>query len=168
MVPHVRTIEEAEWALKFSRFAPVGLRGMDGVEAAAKYSLAPMQEYMDWTLRETFVLFQVEDKETLDILDDIAEMDGLNGLFFGPGDMSQSLGIPLQFDHPQMHEARKLVADTAKKYDKFWGMPVGSATQAAKLNEEEGAQFFACGAAIIILNAGYQAIRDDFDKVMGP
>ena len=168
MVPHVRTMEEAEWALKFCRFAPVGLRGMDGVEAAAKYSLAPMQEYIDWTLRETFVLFQVEDKETLDILDDIAEMDGLNGLFFGPGDMSQSLGIPLQFDHPQMHEARKLVAATAKKHGKFWGMPVGNAAQAAKLNKEEGAQFFACGAAIIILLAGYQSIRDDFDQVMGP
>lgn len=167
MVPHVRTIEEAEWALKFSRFSPVGLRGMDGVEAAAKYSLVPMQEYMDWTLRETFVLFQVEDKETLDILDDIASMDGLNGLFFGPGDMSQSLGVPLQFDHPEMQEARKLVAATAKKHGLFWGMPVGSAAQAARLNEEEGALFFSCGAAIIILNAGYQAIRDDFDEVMG-
>jgi 2-keto-3-deoxy-L-rhamnonate aldolase RhmA len=127
-----------------------------------------MQEYMDWTLRETFVLFQVEDRETLDILDDIASMDGLNGLFFGPGDMSQSLGVPLQFDHPRMQEARKLVAETAKKHGLFWGMPVGSAAQAARLNEEEGALFFSCGAAIIILNAGYQAIRDDFDEVMGP
>jgi len=54
VVPHVRTVEEAKWALKFCRFAPVGLRGMDGAEAAARYSLVPMQEYMDWTLRETF------------------------------------------------------------------------------------------------------------------
>jgi 4-hydroxy-2-oxoheptanedioate aldolase len=167
MVPHVRTIDEAEWALKFSRFAPVGLRGMDGVEAAAKYSLAPTDEYMSWAVEETFVLFQVEDRETLDILDEIARMDGLDGLFFGPGDMSQSLGIPLQFDHPTMQEARQLVAATAKKHNKFWGMPVGSAAQAAGLYEEEGAQFFACGAAILILKAGYQAIRDDFDKVMG-
>jgi 4-hydroxy-2-oxoheptanedioate aldolase len=168
MVPHVRTLEEAEWALRFSRFAPMGLRGMDGVEAAAKYSLVPMRDYMAWTLRETFVLFQVEDKETLDILDEIAGMEGLNGLFFGPGDMSQSLGIPLQFDHPRMQEARRLVAAAAKKHDKFWGMPVGSAAQAAKLHEEEGAQFFSCGAAIIILKEGFQAIRDDFDHVMGP
>jgi 4-hydroxy-2-oxoheptanedioate aldolase len=167
MVPHVRTVEEAEWALKFCRFAPVGLRGMDGVEAAAKYSLVPMAEYMAWTLRETFVIFQVEDRETLDILDEIGRMDGLDGLFFGPGDMSQSLGIPIQFDHPRMQEARELVAATARKHGKFWGMPVGDAAQAARLYEEEGAQFFACGAAIIILKAGYQAIRDDFDSVMG-
>jgi 4-hydroxy-2-oxoheptanedioate aldolase len=167
MVPHVRTIEEAEWALKFSRFAPVGLRGMDGVEAAAKYSLAPMQEYMAWTLRETFVLFQVEDKESLDIIEDVARLDGLDGLFFGPGDMSQSLGVPLQFDDPHMHQARKLIGATAKKYGKFWGMPVGNASQAAQLYKEEGAQFFACGAAILILKGGYQAIRDDFDRVLG-
>jgi 4-hydroxy-2-oxoheptanedioate aldolase len=167
MVPHVRTIEEAEWALKFSRFAPVGLRGMDGVEAAAKYSLVPMQEYMAWTLRETFVLFQVEDKESLDIIDQVAQMDGLDGFFFGPADMSQSLGVPLQFDHPQMLEARKLVGATANKYDKFWGLPVGNAAQAAELYQKEGAQFFNCRSAISLLKAGYQAIRDDFDEVMG-
>ena len=167
MVPHIRSMEEAEWALKFSRFAPMGLRGMDGVEAAARYSLVSMQEYMDWTLRETFVLFQVEDKESLDIIEEIARMDGLNGLFFGPADMSQSLGIPCQFDHPQMEEARTLVSATARKYGKFWGQPVGNATQAARLYEEEGAQFFACGAAIIILKEGYRAIRDDFGKVLG-
>lgn len=167
MVPHVRTIEEAKWALKFSRFAPVGLRGMDGVEAAAKYSLVPMEEYMAWTLRETFVIFQVEDKESLDIIEEVAQMEGLNGFFFGPADMSQSLGIPCQWNHPKLAEARKLVAATAKKYGKFWGIPVGNASQAKRYFEEEGAQFFACGAAIIILRDGYQAIRDDFDKVMG-
>jgi 4-hydroxy-2-oxoheptanedioate aldolase len=167
MVPHVRTIEEAEWALRFCRFAPVGLRGMDGVEAAAKYSLVPMEDYMAWTLRETFVLFQVEDKESLDIIEETAQMDGLDGLFFGPGDMSQSLGIPLRFDHPHMVEARKLIGATAQKHGKFWGMPVGNSAQAAQLYEEEGAQFFACGAAIIILRDGFKAIRDDFDRTLG-
>jgi 4-hydroxy-2-oxoheptanedioate aldolase len=167
MAPHIRTIEEAEWVLKFSRFAPVGLRGMDGVEAAARYSLVSMPEYMAWTLRETFVIFQMEDKESLDIIEEVAQMDGLDGLFFGPGDMSQSLGIPCQFDHPQMEEARQLVGATARKYGKFWGQPVGNAAQAAQLYEEEGAQFFACGAAIIILKDGYEAIREDFDKVLG-
>ncbi len=168
IVPHVRTTDEAEWALKFSRFAPVGLRGMDGSESAAKYGLAPIQDYMAWTLRETFVIFQVEDKESLDIIDEIARMDGLDGLFFGPADMSQSLGIPLQFDHPQMQEVRQLIGATAKKLGKFWGMPIGKdAARAAKLHEEEGAQFFSCMAAVRILKDGFREIRDDFDKVLG-
>jgi len=167
MVPHVRTIEEAKFALKFSRFAPVGLRGIDGVEAAAKYSLLPQEEYIAWAQRETFVLFQVEDKESLDIMDETARMPGIDGFFFGPADMSQSLGIPLQWNHPLLAEARKTVAATAKKHGKFWGMPVGDATQAKRLFDEENAQFFACGAAIIMVKEGLQAIRDDFDKVMG-
>jgi 4-hydroxy-2-oxoheptanedioate aldolase len=167
MIPHVRTIEEAEWAIKFSRFAPKGLRGMDGVEAAAKYSLVGMKDYMDWAVRETFVIFQVEDKESLDIIDETSKMDGLDGFFFGPGDMSQSLGVPCEFDHPKMTEARKLVGAAAKEHGKWWGMPVGDAAQARELHDEEGAQFFACGAAIIILKNGYQAIRDDFDEQMG-
>ena len=164
MVPHIRTIEEAEWAVKFSRYHPKGLRGLDGVEATAKYSLAPMAEYMDWALRETFVIFQVEDKESLDIVDEIARMDGLDGFFFGPGDMSQSLGVPLQFDHPKMKEAQKLVAASAKKHNKFWGQPVPDAGHAARLFDEAGAQFFSCGAAIIILKDGFQAVRKDFDQ----
>jgi 4-hydroxy-2-oxoheptanedioate aldolase len=167
MVPHVRTIEEAEQALRFSRFSPVGLRGIDGVEASARYSLAPMDSYMEWTLRETFVMFQVEDTESLDILDETLKMDGLDGLFLGPGDLSQSLGVPLQFDHPRMLEARKLVAAKAKEYGKFWGMPVGDAARAKQLFDEEGAQFFACGAAIILLKAGYEQIRADFDEALG-
>ncbi|MDP6777042.1 MAG: aldolase/citrate lyase family protein, partial [Candidatus Latescibacteria bacterium] len=167
MVPHVRTVEEAEWAIRCSRFAPKGLRGMDGVEASARYSLAPMQDYMAWTLSETFVIFQVEDRESLDILDETARMDGLDGFFFGPGDMSQSLGIPGEFDHPRMAEARKRVGDAARQHGKFWGMPVGTGEQARNLHDEEGAQFFACGAAVVLLKTGYQGIRDDFDRVFG-
>ena len=89
------------------------------------------------------------------------------GLFFGPSDMSQSLGIPLQFDHPRLVEARKLVAATAAKHGKFWGMPVPDAARARQLHDEEGAQFFACGAPVFLLKNAYQAIRDDFDKVFG-
>lgn len=167
MVPHVRTLDEARWALKFCRFWPVGLRGMDGVEAAAKYSLAPMREYMEWSLRETFVVFQMEDKESLDILDEVVQMEGLDGLFFGPADMSQSLGIPCQFDHPRLTEARKLVGAAARRHGKFWGMPVPDATRARQLFEEEGAQFFACGAPVFLLRKAFEAIREDFDKVLG-
>lgn len=167
MVPHVRTAAEAEWAVKFARFAPDGLRGMDGVEAAARYSLVPMREYMEWARRETFVLFQVEDRETLDAIDEIAGMDGLDGLFMGPADLSQSLGIPCQFDHPRLLEARHLIAAKAREHGKFWGLPVGDAAQAARLHREEGAQFFACGAAVILLKNGYQAIRRDFDEHLG-
>ena len=156
MVPHIRSLDEAKWALKFSRFFPVGLRGMDGVEAAARYSLIPMTEYMEWTLRETFVLFQIGDREALDIIEEIAQMEGLNGLFFGPGDMSQSLGIPCQFDHPKLAEARKRVASAATKYGKFWGMPVPDAARAKQLHEE------------IIRFMQRQNISDDFIESFGP
>lgn len=167
MVPHVRTVAEAEWAIRFSRFAPVGLRGMDGVEASARYSLAPIRDYIAWALRETFVLFQVEDRETLDILDDLARLDGFDGFFLGPADLSQSLGLSCQFDHPQLTEARRLVAAKAREHGKFWGMPVGDAARARQLYDEEGAQFFACGAAIIMVKQGFEQIRADFDSALG-
>ena len=87
--------------------------------SGCQYSLVPMQEYMDWTLHETFVIVQVEDKESLDIIEDVAQMDGLDGLFFGPGDMSQSLGIPCQFDHPQMEEVRNKRQEYQTMFENF-------------------------------------------------
>ena len=163
MVPHVKSVDEARWALKNCRFHPKGLRGMDGIEAASRYSLVPMMDYMRWTVKETFVIFQIEDKESLDVIDEITQLDGLDGLFLGPADMSQALGIPCQFDHPKMQEVRKSVAETAEKHGKFWGMPVQNAAHANRLHSE-GARFFARSTALFILRDGFQAIRDEFDE----
>ena len=63
MVPHCMSREEAELAVRNTKFAPIGLRGMDGIEAHADHSLQPMKEYMEQSNKETFIVVQIEDKE---------------------------------------------------------------------------------------------------------
>ena len=54
----------------------------------------------------------------LDDLDEIAALEGVDGLFFGPGDMSVAMGIPGQLDNPEIVKMRELVAKTARKHNK--------------------------------------------------
>jgi 4-hydroxy-2-oxoheptanedioate aldolase len=165
MVPHCRSAAEAEQIVRFSRFAPLGLRGIDGVEAAADYGLAPTAEYMAHANRETFVCVQIEDREAVEDVDAIAAVEGIDILFVGPADLSQSYGIPLQTQAPVMRAAVERVAEAAAKHGKWWGLPVGSA-EIGERYYEMGARFLACGAAIIILQQGWQRIRQDFDALL--
>lgn len=166
MVPHCCSGAEAEQIVRFSRFAPLGMRGMDGVEAAADYGLAPMAEYMAHANRETFIAVQIEDREAVDAVDEIAAVEGIDILFVGPGDLSQSYGIPLQTGHQLIREAIQRVAAAAAAHGKWWGLPVASAEQGQQYYEM-GARFLTCGAAIILLQHGFRRIRQDFDGILG-
>lgn len=166
MVPHCRSGAEAAAIVRWSRFHPQGQRGMDGVEPAADYGLAPMADYMAHANRETFLAVQIEDREAVDDVDAIAATPGVDILFVGPGDLSQSYGIPLQMQHDLMLRALDRVAEAAARHGKWWGLPVGSAEIAARYYEQ-GARFFACGAAVIILQQGFRRIREEFAPLLG-
>lgn len=166
MVPHVKTGEEARWVVRNAKFYPEGLRGVDGAEAAAAYALVPTPKYMEHVNRETFVALQIEDAEALDHLEDIASTPGVDILFFGAQDLSQSLGIPWQFDHPRMIEARMKVAEAARAHGKWWGCPAEPAL-AEELYKSCGALVFAGCAALSILQHGFKKIRQDFSERLG-
>lgn len=165
MVPHCRSAAEAEQIVRYSRFAPMGLRGMDGVEVAADYGLAPMAEYMAHANREIFIAVQIEDREAVEAVDGIAAVDGIDILFVGPADLSQSYGIPLQFDDPLMLKAIERVAAAAARHGKWWGIPCGSAEQAEHYYQM-GARFLSSGAAIILIQQGLHHIRQAFDDIL--
>jgi 4-hydroxy-2-oxoheptanedioate aldolase len=165
MVPHCRTGAEAAEIVKNSHFYPKGMRGLDCVEANADYGLVPADEYVKHSLEENFVCVQIEDREAVDNVDEIAATEGVDILFVGPADLSQSYGIPFQTQSEVMQNAIKRVAEAAAKHGKAWGLPVGS-IEAAEKYYEMGARFFACGAAIIILQQGWKQIRSDFDEML--
>ena len=164
MVPHCISGEEAEWAVRNTKFTPAGLRGMDGIDAHADHSLQPMREHMTQSNKETFIVIQIEDKEAVEKIDDIAAVKGVDILFVGPGDLSQSLGRPLDFDNPELQQVIDKVANAAKKHGKHWGITTGSAESAEKLLEK-GARFLCWGAAIFLLARGFSEVKKEFDSV---
>ena len=150
LVPHIMNLEDAKKVVHMTRFHPVGRRPIDGGNADGAYTNLDFQEYLKQANKQRFVILQIEDPEPLDDLEAIAELEGYDMLFFGPGDFSQGIGAPGQWDHPLLVETRKRVAKVARKYGKF------AATTGAIQNVNDlidmGYQFISIGADVIGLS----------------
>ncbi len=91
--------------VEWSRFPPLGKRGLDGAGADADFGLANTHEYLKHANEEVFLAFQIEDREAIEAIDEIAAVPGFDLLFIGPGDLSLSYEVPLEFDHPLLQAA---------------------------------------------------------------
>lgn len=162
IVPHVKTADEAREIARFTRFHPVGLRPVDGGNADGAYAMMDFLEYCKAANEQRFVHVQIEDIEAMDQLDEIAQVEGIDGLFFGPGDFAQSLGIPGQMDDPRIHEARQAVADAANRHGKV-------AVTTTSMDKVEayiamGYRYLHIGADVIGLGQYFGKLEADFDE----
>lgn len=119
IVPHVMDVKDATTVRDYTKFAPVGRRAVDGGNADAGFTRIGLLDYMAQANAERFICHQIEDPEAVDDLEAIAEIDGVDCLFFGPGDYSVALGIPGQTDHPDIQKVRQRVADVARRNGKI-------------------------------------------------
>jgi len=137
---------------------------METVCIDADYMLSDPREFFEHANRETFVLVQIEDRQAVDEVEEIAATPGVDGLFLGPADLSQSYGIPLQFDRPTMKIAVERIAAAARLHDKIFATTVGSA-EAAKPFVEMGARIINVGASIVLLNRVWRELKTDLDNL---
>jgi 4-hydroxy-2-oxoheptanedioate aldolase len=163
MVPHCMGLEDAANVVKMTRFYPVGLRPMDGGNADGAYCGVDFQDYLRQANEQRFVVVQIEDVEALDELEAIAALPGIDMLFFGPGDFSQSLGAPGVWDHPELLSARQRVAEVAVKHGKFAGT-VASVSNAQDLIGL-GYRFLSIGADVVGLSQYCQGLLAEFQEV---
>jgi 4-hydroxy-2-oxoheptanedioate aldolase len=161
MYPRCENAAEAREVVTWSKFAPLGKRGFDSGNPDVPYCTMPMDQYIRTANEQTFLVIQIEDQNAVANARAIAEVEGVDVLFFGPADFTVLGGIPGQFDHPMVLEAMRTIADSAQRAGKHWGMPCGSPEQARKLMDM-GARFFAHGADIIFVKTGLEEIRRRF------
>ncbi|PWJ58160.1 4-hydroxy-2-oxoheptanedioate aldolase [Dyadobacter jejuensis] len=161
MVPHIMNLEEAKKVVEVTRFHPIGRRPIDGGNADGSYTALDFNEYLVQANEQRFVILQIEDPEPLAQLDEIAALEGYDMLFFGPGDFSQGIGSPGQWDHPDLVAARKKVAEAARKHGKFAGT-VGGPGNLQELIDM-GYQFVSVGADVVGLKNYCQDLLKAFD-----
>lgn len=119
-IPQVRTAQQARLAVKYSRFHPWGMRGVCRFVRAARYSSRERKEYFE-SSKELLVIVQLEGVEAVENLDAILEVDGIDILFIGPYDLSQSLGIPGEVESETVTEKMKEIIRKAEKKGKIVG-----------------------------------------------
>lgn len=164
MVPHCKSAEEARSIVRKSKFHPQGLRGIDGAGVDADYALADFSEYIRHARNETFVSVMIEDKEAVECIDEIAAVEGIDILFMGCFDLSQSYGITGEVSNYLIDEAIQKVSRASKKYSKWWGIQVNTVKEAEKyLNM--GAKFICSGDDVLVLIEGYKKIIKDFQSL---
>ena len=95
-VPQICTIEQVKAVTEAARFAPLGNRGSCSYTTGAQYSLTPFAEHIRTSNQEVLTVIHVENVQTANMIDEILEVPGIDVIFCGPWDMSQSLGIPGQ------------------------------------------------------------------------
>jgi len=151
LFPMVQSVNEAERAVAATRYPPRGIRGVSGATRAN--SFGRVTDYFDRVEDETAVLVQLETKQAMDQAEEIAAVDGVTGVFFGPADIGADLGHVGQPTHPAVWEhvmpvAKKLMAK---------GVPVGTLVFDAKFAAQllnDGFTFVACGSDIALLTKG--------------
>src|SRR5919206_1313219 len=114
-VPHVSSAETAREAVKAVRYPPLGERGMAAGSRAAEYGRVPLVEHMAQSNREIILACMIEDMEAVERIDDIAAVDGVDLLAVGPSDLSRSLGVSGQTDHPRLVPAIDRGREAVKK-----------------------------------------------------
>jgi 4-hydroxy-2-oxoheptanedioate aldolase len=161
MVPHIMNLEDARDVARKTRFHPTGRRALDGGNADGAYCGIDTAGYTEEANRERFVVVQIEDPEPMEDLEEIAQVPGIDMLFFGPGDFSHALGMPGEIYHPKVVEARRKVAEAALCHGKFAGT-VGSTENMGEL-VTEGFRFINIGADVAGLMAYCKGLANKFN-----
>ena len=113
-VPQICTAQDARRAIELARFHPLGHRGVCRFVRSAHYSNLPKEGYFR-SANEILIIAQLEGTEAIKNLEDILEVPGIDILFIGPYDLSQSLGVPGQVTHPDVIRQMQTIVDRAKE-----------------------------------------------------
>ena len=162
MVPHLMSLDEAEYIARTVRYYPVGRRPLDGGNADGMYCNIPGREYIKFVNENRLVIVQIEDPEPLSELDKICQVPGIDMIFFGPGDFSHSIGDPCNFANPEIARVRKLVVETAHKYGKFAGTV---ASPSLKECFGMGYDFVSGGADVVAIGQSCKKVLEAFAEV---
>ena len=119
MLPQVQSAAEAKAAVSAMLYPPHGARGIAVMHRASRYGRVP--NYLQGANEGLCLIAQIETPAALDRLEEIGSVPGVDALFFGPGDLSATLGVLGQPDHPKVQEAIASGLERAQRL----GVPAG-------------------------------------------
>lgn len=122
IVPMVLNQEDAQKAVDAVRYPPFGNRGV-GLSRAQHYGIG-FEAYNKWVNSQSVVIVQVEHIDAVNNLESILSLEGVDGIIVGPYDLSASLGMPGQFNAPEVVEALNRVEEISSKHKKALGFHV--------------------------------------------
>ena len=129
MMPNVMNADMANQVVQAAKYAPEGRRGLGLGGSVTAYESGDFKEQTGSINAQTSIICQIESREALEELDAIASVPGVDVLWVGQADLSQSMGIPGEFDNPEFLEALREVVDCSARHGLGAGIQPGSLAQ---------------------------------------
>jgi 4-hydroxy-2-oxoheptanedioate aldolase len=166
LVPMVNTVEEAQEVIRLVKYPPAGMRGTALRRGHSDYRAVSAEEYLGRVNEEVAVLLQIESTSALEIVDDLARIDGVDALFVGPFDLSVDMGMPGKVWDPQIRKAFSSVIAAGKRNGIATGIQVSDVGQAREL-VSEGMRYLSFSSDVNMLidyaARSAEAIRAELD-----
>lgn len=160
-IPQIETRADAEAAVEHARFDPLGSRGLSPYVRAGGYTGG--ENFAQEQNERVTVIIHIEGERGVENLDAICAVDGIDVLFLGPYDMSQSLGIPGQVDDERVEELMQEACDRATDHGKIVGTFADSPDMANRWIDA-GAQYIAYSVDGAILTYALEDIVSNVDS----
>lgn len=151
-VPQIDTVEEAKRAVAAALYAPLGARGFAATHRAAGHGFMRSEEYHRAANAETLLAIYVESAQAVLAAEEIAALPGIDVLFVGPFDLSNSYGVPGEIDHSKVQQAIERVAQVCASAGKSAGIIAGT-PEAARALVARGYQYIIYSSDLGLIKA---------------
>ena len=164
IVPMVSTPEEVEEIISWVKYAPLGNRSF-GISRGQGYGFDFDQYTSEWN-DVSLVIVQIESIEGVNNIEKIISMDELDSVMIGPYDLSGSLGVPGEIDHPKVKDACKHVIDACLKRKKSCGTQVVEPSlKTVNTAFSEGYNFVVLASDIFVLWKWSDSMKNIMQKI---
>lgn len=161
MAAQVRDARQVEEIVRWAKFYPRGMRGINNTGVDGRYGLMPLSEYLQQANANTFLAIQIERVEAVEQVEQIAAVKDVDVLFVGPADLSQSMGLPGEWDHPRHWEALERVAQAARKHAIHWAILPPNRAYAERCLEL-GCRMFSLGIDVWVMQRGLASFQAEY------
>lgn len=160
-LPMGNSVAELKELVTHARFAPEGARGFFGASRALRYgAVGAIPDEQQRINRELCLLAQIETRQAVESAEELCAVEGIDGIFLGPGDLSASYGVPGQAGHPLVHEAMNRVISVAKRNGRHIAM-FGNPREAAQW-ASAGVDLIYCTSDVACMRIGAQSVAEQF------
>jgi 2-dehydro-3-deoxyglucarate aldolase len=152
----VNSVADAERAVAATRYAPRGIRGV-GLARAQKFGPG-FQDYLQWQKDGPVVIVQIEHHDALEHLEAIFSVPGVDGFIIGPYDLSCSMGMPGEFERPEVKAAMQQILSAGLRMNFPAGLHIVEPDQARLAQViQEGYRFIAYSVDVRMLDVAARA-----------
>lgn len=150
--PNVETPEQARELVRLAKYAPMGERGVSLTRPHTGYQKVSAPEYMERANRDTMIICQMESPLGISNLEEILQIDGVDGILVGPNDLTAAMGIINQLTHPDYLANVEKAFALCRQYGKIAGIS-GKDLTVLKRWESLGATLLQWGTDVSLLMA---------------